>query len=449
MSEHRADGGAGRQVIPTMTLVLLLIVPAPASAQAPVRLTPDEAIARGLEASPRLEELRARHDAAQASVEAREAASRPLVAAHAGFMRTNHVEEFGVPQPDGSLRLIYPDIPDNYRTRLDVQWPLYTGGRTEALTSAARSERDAAGRDLETAREELRLEIARAYWGLVTASASARVVGEAVGRVEAHLQDLRNQLASGLIPPNDVFAAEAQRARQRVLAIEATNAREVAAAELRRLVGLPAETPIEPAMALEAAPPVAPPIEALIARALESRPERRALLDRITAAAARGAAAGASARPQIGIAAGADYARPNPRIFPRSGDWRSSWDASINATWSLWDGGRAAAEQAEAGALERAARERLEDFDRRLEVELRQRRLDLESSRAAVEAAAEGVRAAAEARRVVGERFAAGVATSTDVLDAQVALLEAELDRTRALANLHLAQARLERATGG
>jgi outer membrane protein TolC len=364
-------------------------------------------------------------------------------------MRTNHVEEFGVPQPDGSLRLIYPDIPDNYRTRLDVQWPLYTGGRTEALTSAARSERDAAGRDLETAREELRLEIARAYWGLVTASASARVVGEAVGRVEAHLQDLRNQLASGLIPPNDVFAAEAQRARQRVLAIEATNAREVAAAELRRLVGLPAETPIEPAMALEAAPPVAPPIEALIARALESRPERRALLDRITAAAARGAAAGASARPQIGIAAGADYARPNPRIFPRSGDWRSSWDASINATWSLWDGGRAAAEQAEAGALERAARERLEDFDRRLEVELRQRRLDLESSRAAVEAAAEGVRAAAEARRVVGERFAAGVATSTDVLDAQVALLEAELDRTRALANLHLAQARLERATGG
>ena len=34
------------------------------------------------------------------------------------------------------------------------------------------------------------------------------------------------------------------------------------------------------------------------------------------------------------------------------------------------------------------------------------------------------------------ERFAAGVATSTEVLDAQVALLQAELDRTRALANV-------------
>ena len=53
------------------------------------------------------------------------------------------------------------------------------------------------------------------------------------------------------------------------------------------------------------------------------------------------------------------------------------------------------------------------------------------------------MRSATEARRVLGDRFAAGVATSTDVLDAQVALLQAELDRTRALANAKLAEARL------
>jgi outer membrane protein TolC len=34
------------------------------------------------------------------------------------------------------------------------------------------------------------------------------------------------------------------------------------------------------------------------------------------------------------------------------------------------------------------------------------------------------------------------------VLDAQVALLQAELDRTRALANVRLAEARLSRALG-
>ena len=72
----------------------------------------------------------------------------------------------------------------------------------------------------------------------------------------------------------------------------------------------------------------------------------------------------------------------------------------------------------------------------------------LDSSRQAVVAADEEIRAAAEAERAVGERYKAGVATTTDVLDAQVARLQAELDRTRAIANVRLAEARLERALG-
>ena len=70
------------------------------------------------------------------------------------------------------------------------------------------------------------------------------------------------------------------------------------------------------------------------------------------------------------------------------------------------------------------------------------------SARAQVRPAAEAVTSAAEARRVVQERFAAGVATSTDLLDAQQDQLEAELQRTRALANVKLAEARLARALG-
>jgi hypothetical protein len=40
------------------------------------------------------------------------------------------------------------------------------------------------------------------------------------------------------------------------------------------------------------------------------------------------------------------------------------------------------------------------------------------------------------------------VATSTDLVDAQVALLQASLDRTQAMANARLAEARLSRAVG-
>jgi outer membrane protein TolC len=183
-------------------------------------------------------------------------------------------------------------------------------------------------------------------------------------------------------------------------------------------------------------------------RARSARPERAALVDRIDAAAARLKAAGSSARPAVALAGGVDYGRPNTRIFPRSDQWKDSWDVSVNASWSLWDGGRRAAEIGEASAAERSLRARLEEFDSLIALEVRQRRLDLEAGISAAGAAAEGVRSAAEARRVVDERFAAGVAASTDMLDAQVALLQAELDRTRALAAARIAEARLARALG-
>ena len=49
---------------------------------------------------------------------------------------------------------------------------------------------------------------------------------------------------------------------------------------------------------------------------------------------------------------------------------------------------------------------------------------------------------------MVGDRFVAGVATTIDVLDAQLALLQAELDRTRVLADIRLSEARLARVLG-
>src|SRR5262249_36880574 len=160
------------------------------------------------------------------------------------------------------------------------------------------------------------------------------------------------------------------------------------------------------------------------------------------AAAARQRAATALAWPTVAVGGGVDYARPNPKIFPRQASWRESWDASVNLTWPLFDGGPARAEIAGAGGGKRGADERRAAFDAALAVAVRQRFRELGSALAGIDAAADGVRAAAEAVRVVGDRFAAGVATSTDRLDAQVALLQAELDRTQATAAARLAEAR-------
>jgi outer membrane protein TolC len=409
-------------------------------------LTLEEAIARGMKHSARLAELEARQVGAAAAEAGRAAAKLPVVAAQAGYTRTNHVDEFIIATPGQPPRALYPDVPNNYRTRLDLQWPIYTAGRADALERAARAEVNAAGADLDAARADLKLEITRAYWALVTARETAQVVARSLDSLDAHVRDLRVRLDQGLIPPNDVLTAEAQRSRERVLSIESANARAVAEADLRRLIGDEERGQI---LNLASAGSLrGQPAQESRSDSGDTRPERRALDQRLSAARERVTAAAAGGKPQLFVAGGYDYARPNPRIFPRVDRWEDSWDAAINVSWTLWDGGRRRAEQAEATATATAIEARITEFDRQVNFEVEARRLDLESARAAITAAEDGVRSATEARRVVAERYNAGVVTSTDVLDAEIAVLQAELDRTRATANARLAEARLERALG-
>jgi outer membrane protein len=420
-----------------------------AAQEGPVTLTLPDAVTRAEQNSHRLAELQARVDVAAAVQAGRDAAGRPVLAVLGGYMRTNHVDEFRlVPLPGAPSRILYPDVPDNYRARLDLQWPIYTAGRVDALAQAAGAEREAATSDVAAARLDLRLETTRAFWALVTARQTEAVVARALDALDAHVLDLQSRLQQGLIPPNDVQTAEAQRSRERLLAIEATNLRRVAEADLRRLIGADSFFAIEPVVAVEPPSAAIPAAADALAEARRQRPELRAFASRTEAAHARERAAAAAAKPQLAVAAGYDYARPNPRIFPRVDQWHESWDASINVSWSLWDGGRRHAEEAEARATTRTIMARASGFDRQLAFEIEQRSLEMASASAAIPTADEGIRAAAEARRVVGERYTAGVATNTDVLDAQTALLQAELDRTRAIANARLAAARLERAMG-
>jgi len=410
-----------------------------------------DAIARGFANSHRLAEARAREEGAKAAATSADLADKPIVGASAVYSRTNHVTEFSFPQLNGTRLVVYPDIPNNITSRVGFQWPIYTSGRVDALERAALAEAQAAGADIDTTRADLRLEIVRAYWAAVTAREAERVLEESTARAEKQLGDARQRFDVGLIPPNEVSSLEAQRSRERAQLIEATNIREGAIIDLRRLIGVPHDTLIELTDSLEGSTPSSGStgdVPVLVKQALDTRPERKALTFRMGGAEARQQAALTATKPSLSLVGGFDYANPNRKIFPVQRKWDESWDVSVNVNWNFFDSGRAKSQAAEAAAIVTATRERLAEFDSLVSADIRQRLLDLESSQAMVRAASDAVRSAADASRVVGDRFGAGVATSTDILVAQVAQLEAELVRTRALAGVRLAEARLDRALG-
>lgn len=434
---------------PTAVTLLVLALAAPAHAQpAAVTLTLDQAVSRAVEASHRLAEARARQQVAEAAIEVRRRSDDPTLTASAGYTRTNHIQEFGVPQPDGRLRVIYPDIPDNYRTRVELVWPVYTAGRTDALERAAQAEASATGKDLEAARLDLRLEVARAYWALVTARETVRVLEQALATADRSLADVRTRVEAGFLPPNDVSRSEAQRARSDVLLVEARGRVELVTIDLARLIGAPPAVAIVPAEALDGAGPGPADAGILATEALARRPELAAIAERAGGITARLDAIAAARKPTVSFLSGVDFAHPNPRIFPRQAVWEDSFDITLNVSWQFWDSGRAAADRVEALANQTALAERRREVESQIQADVRKQLVELATSRASLASANAALTAAQETRRVVNDRFEAGVATTLDVLDAQLAEMQAELDRTRVRADIRLAEARLARVVG-
>jgi outer membrane protein TolC len=114
----------------------------------------------------------------------------------------------------------------------------------------------------------------------------------------------------------------------------------------------------------------------------------------------------------------------------------------------VFDWGRTRAARHRAEAQTESLRQRLEDLDRRIRLDVTSRVLEVRSAQAAIPVAERSVESARENLRVASDRYREGLIPSSERLDAEIALQRAELDRAETLARLRLALASLDRAVG-
>lgn len=412
------------------------------------RLTLDAAIARARANSPRLESYSALTRAASESVRGALAGRRPDLDIQAAYSRNSNVPELVLSSPGAPPRVIFPNLPSQWRTHVGASLPIYTGGRVQSQVGAAREAEDASIADRAAVENDLVAETHIAYINVLFARETARVLREAIASYEAHLKDSRAREEVGLAASHEVLAVTVERERAELGRVLADNASAVATANLLRLVGLPPETEVEldPAPLGLAATPLA--LEDQVKRASAGRPELEALRARIRSLEATSRVAQSSSRPQAGLQAGFDYSNPNPRILPLSGEWKDSWSVGLNVSWKILDGGRSSASAAQSQAQADALRAQLRDLESRIRLDVTTRRLELESALAGKAVALRGIEAAKDAVRVAKDRYREGVLSSSELLDAETRLLRAELEATQTEAQIQTALANLTRAVG-
>ena len=431
----------------------LLALPFAAVAQ-PRSLSLEEALAAGLEKSPGLHASRLELEAATARSREVAAGRLPSLKLGGGYTRLSEVPDFQVTLPFSPDPIVVSQSYFNhFNLRLGVQQPLFTGFRLQAGERSARLLEAAAGQDLEKNRTEFVFAVKAAYWGLARSREIEKVIDENVRQVGEHLKDVRAFSDQGLATRNDVLRAELELSNAEIMRIDARNAAEVALTALVSLIGLPLDSDIELTTSVESRASRIPaeagkgdvdPIE----RALAQRPEIKSAEFRIKASEMGVKVVRSAFLPQVYLSGNYYYLRPNPRILPSLDRFKGTWDVGVSVSFDIWNWGQTKRQTEQAEARLGQAREARKALEDQAVLEVTQCRLSLARAGEKVRIAGQAVGQAEENLRVTRERFKQGVALSSDVLDAEVALLRARLGRTQAAIDQVVAQARLEKALG-
>ena len=437
-------------------LPLILCAAASAWGQTPQLLSLDDAVAIGKRQSRALQIASARADGAAAKAGEAGAARWPSLRASAGYLRVspgNFSLNLQIPPSFGAL--LGPSafspavVEDNYSLRVALYQPVFTGFRLSSAASAAELSSQASALDRDLAADDLVLNVTTAYWTLYQTLEWKRMVGENVTRLESYVADTRRMLDNGLATRNDLLKMEVQLANARVQLIDAENETLLAEMNLNAALGQPVETRIQPSSTPEevfrtdSLGEVSDGGEALAVR----KDYRAAGLLR-DAARENVRAASGGYWPQIDLTAAYNYNRPYARYSPVSSEFLGGWEIGLQMSLDLWNWGRTASQREQAEAALRQSEQQLAQMKDNIALEINRAALGKRRATEKVSVARLAVSQAEEHLRMTNDRYRTGLASASDLLDAEVSLLQAKTSASGAAVEFAVAAARLVRAKG-
>ena len=422
-----------RGLLPLAGLAAALLAGNAAAESLPQAWDTALAVDRGLKAA------RENTAAAESLLEAARSSSLPSVSLEAGYTALDNTPAFRADLLGQSLQIPMAQQ-DSAAYKAMATLPLYTGGRIERGIDAAAAGLEAARLGETADVQNLKLRVADAYVNGLRAGRMLKVAESHVESLSAHARDVGNLHEQGMVARSDLLSVRVALADARQKALQAANALDLARAAYNRLLG----RPLDQAVSLDELAPDAGrvPLARLTERALVQRSELAALAGQIEALRHQAAAVRGENRPQIALSGGYGYQQNRYQVH------EGQWMVTLGARWNVFDGGVAGHR---AGAVERQAAaltEQREELASVVALQVRQTWLDVEETGKRIEVTRSAIDQAEENLRVVRDRYANGLSTHTEVLDAETLRVNSEANHAAAHYDAALAGLRLKRAVG-
>jgi outer membrane protein len=415
-------------VIPAVSLLATgLLVLNTMSLAAAAELSLDDSIALALQNNPSIKMAAADKDKADWGIKENEAGKLPNLSVANSDNRSSATA--GVP------------LSDSFNTSLRLNVPLYTGGRTDGLIDQAKSNANIATAGVTKAKEQVKLDTTTAYFSVLQNSKLVKVSQETVDNLSEHLKNVQAQFQVGTVAKSDVLQTEVELANAQQNLTKAQNAYDVSVATFNNIIGMPLDSKntmkddlayVKYDMSLEDS----------IQMADEKRPEILQSQETINAAKAGIKVADSGKLPTVTASGAQGWSGSN---FP--GD-NSNWSVGVSANWNIFDAGITNAQIKEAKANMDKVSESDQQIRTGIELEVRQAYSSMKEAEARIDTSKVAVDKATEDLKASQAKYYAGAGTNLDVIDAQVALTQAETNSTQALYDYNVDKANLQKAIG-
>jgi outer membrane protein TolC len=445
-----------RQLIKiTFTISMLAF---PALAQQKLSLTIEQAIQTGIENSKSLRTSQFKVRAADAKASEVNTLDLPSLKFNGMYTRLNEVPPLSMTLITGldftaktvtlqSFDLV-SDIVNNYTLKATLQQPLFTGGKISGAIDAAEYASEATKEDLKKDKADVLYNIKAMYWNLYRAIEFKKFVDENVDQIKSHTVDAENLFKQGLLTTNDVMKVRVQLSDAMVRQIDANNNVQLAMYRLNNTLGLPLQTQIELASTIRIVDREWSSADDLVKAAFENRPEVLGMNARVKASEAGLTSARGGWWPQVYLVGNYNYNRPNQRYFPSTDEFKDSWDVSVSVSFDLWNWNQTGHQTTQAQMQLAQAQEGLSMTKDGITLEVTQSYLGIHKAKERKIVSEQGVAQAEENYRTMDGKYKQGLAANSELLDAEVALLQAKLTLTQSLVDYELAIAQLSRAIG-
>lgn len=326
-------------------------------------------------------------------------------------------------------------------TAVSVRQNIFDGGFREANVSSVRHAVKASSAELKRVEQTAVYDITRAYFELLRAKRLAEVAQKSVEYNQALRDQVQAMIDEKLAAPVDLLPVEAQLANARVSLLTAQNQVRTAAIQLQNRLGLAPMSGFDVVEPSEWPEMELQPLEYYVARALNTRPDIESRQASLNAARAGVRSARISLYPRPVVTA--EYQH---RVF---GGYTSSSSQIIGGfVFDLFDGGANLASYREAEIARVNAEIELAQVEKDIRAEVEEAYLNLTSARERLAASSVSVEAARKNYEAQKERYAQGLGTTLDMLNAEVQLVTAQTNEVQAQYDYYVAIAQMKHATG-